>query len=277
MPKVDINGIGIYYEESGLPDKTPFFLVSHGRKSWMWQFFYFSEYYRVITPDRRGTGFSDDPEGEWTVKDYCDDLLGLMDHLGIEKAIVGGHSLGGAISCLFGLDHPDRVKALIFSGQVYYWDRFTNEWVDDMVAGKTTLEFQPKSFDWEERGPPTTNPDFVQSKIGSYYMQIMREAGAWRSPEQRRNNNNRMLKSLQYWDMRPRAKELKKLGEKVPVLIMYGGLESQSGLPVAYEWSKAIPNSEFIINQGCYHGCPREAPMIWNKRVHDFLKRHNVI
>jgi pimeloyl-ACP methyl ester carboxylesterase len=276
LPKVDINGVGIYYDESGLPDKTPFILCSHGRKSWMWQFYYFSEYYRVITPDRRGTGFSDDPEGKWTVKDYCDDLLGLMDHLGIEKAIVGGHSLGGAISCLFGLDHPDRVLALIFSGQCYYWDKLTNEWADERLAGKATLETQPKSFEWDEQGPPTTNPEFAKSPHGAYYLQILREAGKWRTPEQLKKNSINQLKALRGWDMRPRAKDLKRLGEKVPVLIMIGEEESQGGIPLAYEWSKAIPNSEFIINERCYHAAPREDPALWNSRVHGFLKRHGL-
>lgn len=278
MPKVNVNGVGIYYDESGLEDSTPFIWVGHGRKGWMWQNYYFSEYYRVITPDRRGTGFSDDPEGDWTVEDYCNDILGLMDHLGIEKTILGGSSLGGAISCLFGLMNPDRVHALIFNGQVYYWNEITNKWVDDMVAGKTTLRNQPKSFEWEndEDGPPTTSPEIAASRLGSYFGKISREAGSWRTPEQKKSNWNRMLLSLRDWDMRPRAEELKKLGEKVPVLVMFGGLESQSGITNAYEWHKAIPNSEFIINQGCHHACPREHPDLFNTRVHEFLKRHGL-
>ncbi len=277
MPKVDVHGIGIYYDINGLEDKTPMFFTGHGRKGWMWQITYFSEYYKVVTHDRRGTGFSDDPPGNWTIKDYVEDLRGLMDQLGIEKAIVGGHSLGGAISCLFGLDYPDRVLGLIFSGQVYYWDRFVNEWADRQIKEGAGITYQPRSFDWEEHGPPTANPVFTSSKLGSYFGKVMREAGSWRSPEQRRANAVNMVKSLKGWDMRPRAEELKALGEKVPVLIMFGGFESQCGIPLAYEWHKAIPNSEFIINQGCYHACPREDPELWNDRVMGFLKRNKLI
>jgi pimeloyl-ACP methyl ester carboxylesterase len=61
MPKVEVNEVDIYYQESGLKDRTPFFLTGHGRKGWMFQDYYFSEHYRVVTHDRRGTGFSDDP------------------------------------------------------------------------------------------------------------------------------------------------------------------------------------------------------------------------
>ncbi len=276
MPKVEVNGISIYYHESGLEDRTPFFLTGHSRKGWMFQDYYFSEHYRVVTHDRRGTGFSDDPPGDWTVKDYVEDLRGLMDYMGVEKAIVGGSSLGGAISCLFGLDYPDRVHALILNGQVYYWDRFTNEWVDDMIAGTASLRYQPKTFEWEEHGPPTTDRKFGESKLGAAYSEIQREAGSWRTPEQRRLNSTRMLRSLQYWDLRPRAEELRRLGERVPVLVMIGGLESQSAITGAYEWHRAIPNSEYIINQGCHHATPRENPSLWNGRVHGFLKRHGL-
>jgi pimeloyl-ACP methyl ester carboxylesterase len=233
-----LNGVDIYYDVSGLDDKIPIFFTGHGRKSWMWQITCFSEYYKVVTHDRRGTGFSDDPPGDWTVKDYVEDVRALMDHLGIEKAIVGGHSLGGAISCLFGLDYPERVLGLIFSGQVYYWNRFVNEWSDQRSRG-TRGSYQPRSFDWEEHGPPTANPEFTSSKLGSYFMKVMREAGSWRTPEQREKNGIRMSKSLRGWDMRPRAEELKALGESVPVLIMFGGFESQVGIPLAYEWHKA--------------------------------------
>jgi pimeloyl-ACP methyl ester carboxylesterase len=276
MPKVVINGVGIYYEESGLDDRTPLFFMGHGRKSWMWQVQYFSEYYRVVTHDRRGTGFSDDPPGDWTVKDYVEDLRGLMDYLGVERAIVGGSSLGGAISCLFGLDYPDRVLALVLNGQVYYWDKFTNDWVNDMIAGRASLEHQPRSFEWQETGPLTTDPEFAMSRLGSYFLETMREAGSWRTPEQSRSNTVRMLRSLQGWDLRPRAEELRRLGESVPVLVMIGSLEAQSAITGAYEWHRAIPNSEFIVNQGCHHSCPRENPALWNDRAHAFLKRHGL-
>lgn len=276
MPKANLNGVNIYYEVSGTDDKIPFFFTGHGRKSWMWQVAYFSEYYKVITHDRRGTGNSDDPPGDWTVKDFSEDLLALMDHLGVEKAIVGGSSLGGAISVLFAVDHPDRVHAVISNGQVYYWERFINEWSDNNQKGLGKPGHQPRSFEWEEYGPPTTNPEFTNSKWGSCYMKIMREAGSWRTPEQKQRNRVRMSKSLYGWDMRPRADDLHALGLKVPVLIMFGGLESQVGIPLAYEWHKAIPNSEFIINQGCHHACPREDPELWNSRVHGFLKRHGL-
>ena len=276
MPIASVNGVGLYYEESGLGDRTPFVFTGHGRKWWLWQWAYFSEHYRVLTHDRRGTGFSDDPPGDWSVKDFSEDLLGILDHIGVEKAIVAGHSLGAAVACVFGLDHPHRVHALILSGQVYYWDELDNEWVDEMLAGKADLRYQPRSFKWEERGPPTTHPELGSSTIGAYFLKVMSETGKVRSPEQRALNNDRMLRSLRGWDMRPRSDELTKLGARIPVLIMIGGFESQSAIPRAYEWHKAISGSEFVINQGCYHACPRENPGLWNERVKGFLERHGL-
>jgi pimeloyl-ACP methyl ester carboxylesterase len=276
LPRINVNGVGIYYDTNGLEDNIPLIFTGHGRKGWMWQIQYFSEYYYVITHDRRGTGFSDDPPSEWTIEDYVKDLKGLLDHLGIEKAIVGGSSLGGAVSCLFGLDYPERVLALILNGQVYYWDDLTNKWVEEIIKGEASLEYQPKTFPWQEHGPPTTDPEFIQSPLGSYYLQLMREDGNQRTPEQKRENFTKMLRSLKGWDLRPRSEELKELGERNPVLIMVGGMESQSGITGAYEWHRAIPKSEFIINKKCHHSCPRENPELWNGRVHQFLKRHSL-
>lgn len=272
MPKIDVNGVGIYYEASGLDDKVPFFLTGHGRKSWMWQTTCLSEYYKVVTHDRRGTGASDDPPGDWTIKDFSEDVIGLMDALSIEKAIVGGHSLGGAISCQLGLDHPERVLALVFSGQGLYFGPMQQQWIDDLASGKAEMGYQPKAFEWEERGPPTADPEIVKTRLGAYFASLRREEGSWRTSEQRKLNTLRMIKSLRNWDLRPRADELKRLGEKVPVLISRGEFESKWGTQAAWEWHKAIPNSRFVIVKGCYHGCPRDDPAQWNRNVLEFLR-----
>jgi len=70
-----------------------------------------------VTFDRRGTGRSASPPGEWTVADFARDLRGLMDALDIERAIVGGSSLGGIIAAQFALDYPERVHAIIVPKQ----------------------------------------------------------------------------------------------------------------------------------------------------------------
>lgn len=67
---------------------------------------------RVIAPDARGHGGSSAPEDEtYTMELYADDLAGLLDSVGIEQAILLGHSLGGYITLAFAERYPDKLAA----------------------------------------------------------------------------------------------------------------------------------------------------------------------
>lgn len=70
---------------------------------------------RVIAPDLRGHGDSDSPEAasEYAFEQLVKDLLGLLDHLGITRCDLLGHSMGGMVTLRFALAHPDRIRSLI--------------------------------------------------------------------------------------------------------------------------------------------------------------------
>ncbi len=70
---------------------------------------------RLICLDPRGQGESDAPRTpeEYAPERHVADLLGVMDTLGLERAVVGGHSRGGRTSVEFALVHPERVVAVI--------------------------------------------------------------------------------------------------------------------------------------------------------------------
>ena len=109
---VDVNDTKLYYEISG--SGTPLILV-HGfsldRRMWDDQFAMLSEDYRVIRYDVRGFGKSSD--APTTPYSYPDDLLGLMDALGTEKAHLVGLSMGGAIVVDFAVEHPSKILSLV--------------------------------------------------------------------------------------------------------------------------------------------------------------------
>ena len=69
--------------------------------------------YRVITWDERGFGQTEFDGEPFTYWDSADDCLGLLDHLGIERAVVGGMSQGGFVSLRVALPAPERVRGLI--------------------------------------------------------------------------------------------------------------------------------------------------------------------
>ncbi len=66
----------------------------------------------LILPDLRGFGQSTTVETPYTMSDMADDLAGLLDHLGIEKVALAGHSMGGYVALAFAKKYPQRVSGL---------------------------------------------------------------------------------------------------------------------------------------------------------------------
>ena len=271
MPRIDAGGVELFYESAG--EGTPLVLQAHHHLTWMvYQVPYFSQFYRVITFDRRGTGRSASPAGEWSIADFARDLRGLLDALKIERAIVGGASLGGVISCQFGLDYPDRALGLILGHTVPYLWPLGARWLDDQVAaverGERPIVRQPRSYEWEDDGPPTSNPALAGTTAGLYAQTLASGVGG--SPE----SSIKMLRALRAWDLRPRYPELGRL--QAPALVIVGGHEPQKTIELSYEWHQQIPGSEFAILPDAYHGAAREEPVAWNATVHGFLRRHGL-
>ncbi|MGO4301361.1 alpha/beta hydrolase [Leifsonia sp. RAF41] len=68
---------------------------------------------RVIAPDLRGRGRSGELPGPFTLNDLADDLAGMLDALGVERAVVAGHSMGAFVAVRFAERHPERVVRLV--------------------------------------------------------------------------------------------------------------------------------------------------------------------
>lgn len=116
MPTANVNAVTLYYEVAGRG--TPLVLVhgfACGIRSWDPQVSALSKKFRVITYDVRGFGISEAPRdpAQYSQALSVADLAGLLDHLKIRRAFVGGLSMGGNIALNFALTHPKRVQGLI--------------------------------------------------------------------------------------------------------------------------------------------------------------------
>lgn len=114
--KADINGITLAYSDRG--NGLPLVLI-HGfplcRKMWRPQVEALSKAgCRVVAPDLRGFGESRVTSGIASMDIYADDVVALMDYLKIDKAVVGGMSMGGYVLLNLLERYPDRVAAPIF-------------------------------------------------------------------------------------------------------------------------------------------------------------------
>ncbi len=114
MPSALVNEISISYSDSG--GDGPPVVLSHGylmdKSMFDAQVAALAPEYRVITWDERAHGGTR-ADGHFTYWDSADDVLGLLDHLGIDQAVLGGMSQGGFVSLRAALWSPERVRALI--------------------------------------------------------------------------------------------------------------------------------------------------------------------
>jgi 3-oxoadipate enol-lactonase len=75
--------------------------------------------FEVLLPNLRGFGKSESTTRDYSLSNMADDVAGLLDHLGIEKSIIAGHSMGGYIALAFARSYPDRLLGLgLISSQV---------------------------------------------------------------------------------------------------------------------------------------------------------------
>ncbi len=122
MPPVkhaQVNGIDMAYYEVGPREGVPI-IFCHGFPelafSWRHQLKACEAAGRwAIAPDQRGYGLTSRPEGaeNYDMAHLTGDLIGLLDHLGVEKAVFCGHDWGGIVTWQLPLMYPDRVAGII--------------------------------------------------------------------------------------------------------------------------------------------------------------------
>jgi len=110
--------------EAGPGDAQPLVLI-HGLAGsslaeWYQMAPKLAERHRVILIDHRGHGLSALTRGRYEIEDAADDVAGVMDQIGVEKAAVVGYSLGGTIAQSFAHRYPGRVSKLVLMGTFSY-------------------------------------------------------------------------------------------------------------------------------------------------------------
>jgi len=114
MPTARVGDVSIYYEIHG-EGEALVLINGYGASSerWFLQVPHFSQEYRVVTFDNRGTGRSDKPDIPYTMEMMAGDIEGLLVAAGIDVAHIYGISMGGMIAQEFALHYPERVLSLI--------------------------------------------------------------------------------------------------------------------------------------------------------------------
>ena len=110
-----VGGIRLVYDESGRPESPPMVLLhalGERGSDWATVRARFSESFHVLTIDLRGHGDSDWP-GIYSFKAMRDDVIGVLEQLGLGPTILVGHSMGGVVAYLVAMQRPDLVERLV--------------------------------------------------------------------------------------------------------------------------------------------------------------------
>ena len=268
---VEINGLNVHYKMIG--QGQPVFILLHGFGaslfSWHAVMEPLSHYGTVIAYDRPAFGLTERPL-KWTGQNpYGPEanmalLLGLMDHFGVQKAILVGNSAGGTLSMQFALQYPLRVQALILVDPAVY-ENGGPAWV--RLLGRTP-EMQHLS------------PLFVRS-IQKSGLDLVRTA--WHDPSRITpatwDGYTRPLKAENWdqalWDFTMASHDtglLQHLQDfKLPILVITG--EDDRIVPTANSVKLAgeLPGASLVIIPEAGHVPHEEQPTVFMQAVKAFL------
>ncbi len=271
MPHVTAgDGVKLYYEETGSGIPVVFVHEFGGdSRSWEPQVRHFARNYRCIVYNARGYPPSDVPDDvEMYGQDRArDDLLAVLDGLGIDRAHIVGLSMGGFAALHFGFRYPERALSLVVAGAGYgahpdVREQFARETAEvaDRIEADTMLEFG-KVY---AIGP--TRVQFVN-----------KDPRGWQEFEnQIRDHSSRgsanTMRAVQ--GRRPSLYDL--VGEmqalRVPTLILNGD-EDDPCLDVGLFMKRNIVSSALVLLPRTGHLSNLEEPALFNRTCGDFLHR----
>ena len=232
MPVASVNGQGIAYDDTG--GEGAAVILAHGflmdRSMFEPQVASLRDRYRMITWDARGFGDTAWDGRPFTYWDSADDCIGLLDHLGIERAVVGGMSQGGFASLRVALRAPERVRALVLL---------------DTQAGPEDPDvvplYQGMIDDWVANGPSQGLAETTASIILGRPELDARWIRTWQSRPQEllREPGATLMTRDSIWD---------RLGEiEAPALVVHGTADVAISMDKAERLAAGLPGCDGVV------------------------------
>ena len=264
MPIEKINGINIYYEIHG--EGFPL-VMTYGLggscKFWEPNIKALASKYKLILWDHRGHGQSDSPRDkeDYGLQTFAQDLKGLMDHLEIEKAHVGGQSLGAGSAVRFCINHPERVTSLLLIASAS---------ASGLPIPAKVLEMRNKTIDLAlnegmaavAEAALTSNPNMMSyAKQGPEQVEIVKQMYLDCDP---------VGYAYSVWSLITGDSITDQLSSiVVPTLVMAG--DGDPVMPAVEATHSNIPHSKLVIIPGASHFANLDTPEAFNQNILDFL------
>jgi len=258
MPHARINGQNIYFEDSGGSGMPMVF--SHGllmdHEMFAPQVEAFRSGNRVIAWDERCHGKTETTSDPFTYWDSAEDLGGLLSHLGIDRAIIGGMSQGGFLSLRFALKHPEKVAGLILID--------TQAGVEDPDKAGT---YEVMLDVWEADGMPDQMAETVAAIIlGNEWPGRGPWIEKWRSAP--RNMLRQAFRTLvEREDIHGRLGEI-----KVPALVIHGTADTAIDMDSAQRLCSELADCRRLVSiEGAGHAANLTHPQPVNEAIKQFV------
>jgi pimeloyl-ACP methyl ester carboxylesterase len=254
---VKANDLNIYYEEYGSGE--PLILIHGGMgigKNFEPHIPAFSKQFRVIVPDSRGHGNTDNPSGEFSYRLMAEDVAAFINTLGLHSPSICGWSDGGQIALELGMHYPDLMKCMVVGAA---WYQFSQTYQGLLTA----IGFE---------SPGVVNIERIKQSLP----QLAEMWRSWHSPIHGPDHWETLVTqiSTMWWTpLGYTADDFQKI--KAPTLILVGDRDQMVPVEEAAEMYRFIPVAELAMVPDSDHSLPLTRAKLFTTIVLDFLVRHN--
>jgi len=260
MPKARIDGIEIYYEVHG--SGPPVILVAGlgGEGSyWQPQIGPLSQHFQVIVHDHRGTGQSTASDAKISVERMANDVVGLMDALGIENAHLVGHSTGGAIAQVMGIEHPRRLRSLVIYASWVNSDPFMRR----VMEARKALALHVGAAAYIRATPVFLYPDWwINAHHKSLDAAVAKSVRTFPAPQVMANRIDAILAF-------DRSSELAKI--TAPTVVLCAEDDFLTPVYASQDLAARIPGARLIVARKGGHAYSQTMSVEFNQRIIDHI------
>ncbi|KKM65938.1 hypothetical protein LCGC14_1486270 [marine sediment metagenome] len=256
---IHVNGLDMYYEDRG--SGSPLIMIHGGTGTgFQWEIIMpiLTQHFRVIVPDSRGHGRTDNPSNEFNYRLMAEDIATLIKELDLDKPLICGWSDGGQIALEVGIHYPNLSKALVVGGALSeYSESFLNSMKVIGIKGPGVIDFDQLQ---------KVLPDFVsiRSKLHSHVY----GPEYWKS----------LMKNISKMWLNPLAYPKETIREiATPVLIIIGDRDQAIPVEEAVKMYQLIPTAELAIVPYADHQVTRYRHELFTNIILDFLLRFSDI
>lgn len=254
-----VNGVRIHYQEAGDETAPPIILI-HGfiSSNLIWSHVLrplAQAGFRAVAPDLPGYGYSDKPaDAQYTIDEQARNVVGLMDRLRMEKAVIVGASYGGAIAATVALDYPERVSKLVLVGAV----------TNDDAKKKFLLRVSAMPLIGDIATPLFLGSRWIlRKRMEDMYRRMGRPVNdkmvASRHHLLATSSTHRaMIRTARRWNANRIERQASLIRQ--PTMLVWGDQDDHIPLKNAFWLRDVIPNSKLIVFRDCGHLPPAERP-----------------